>query len=190
MTRLTQTPSQTVGPFFSIGLTREPQHVLVSDTVRGERIAVEGTVLDGAGAPVEDALIEIWQADAEGRYRQSTEPPADAGDRFTGFGRAATDLRGKFLFETIKPGPVRASDGSWQAPHLSVIVFARGMLVHAFTRMYFADDSRTVEDPLLSTLEPPRRQTLIASRHERDGRIVYQWEIRLQGERETVFFDA
>ena len=190
MTRLTQTPSQTVGPFFSLGLVRECQHVLATGAVNGERISVEGTVLDGAGAPVDDALIEIWQADAEGRYRHSAEPPADAGDGFTGFGRAATDLHGRFLFETIKPGPVRAVDGGWQAPHLSVIVFARGMLVHAFTRMYFADDSRTAEDPLLSTIEPARRQTLIASRFERDGRIVYQWEIRLQGERETVFFDA
>lgn len=190
MTRLTQTPSQTVGPFFGLGLVRECQHVLVTGAVKGERISVEGTVLDGAGTPVDDALIEIWQADADGRYRKSAEAPADEAERFTGFGRAATDHRGAFLFETIKPGPVPARDGGWQAPHLNVAVFARGLLVHAFTRMYFADDSRTAEDPLLSTIEAARRQTLLASRLERDGRIVYRWEIRLQGERETVFLDA
>jgi protocatechuate 3,4-dioxygenase alpha subunit len=191
MTRLTQTPSQTVGPFFSIGLSREPQHVLVAGTVNGERISVEGRLLDGAGAPIEDAVIEIWQADANGRYRHPADPSADACDPgFVGFGRAATDLRGLFLFETIKPGPVRAGSGEWQAPHLNVIVFARGMLLHAFTRMYFTDDSRTGQDPLLATIDPARRQTLIASRLEREGRIVYQWEVHLQGERETVFFDA
>lgn len=190
MTRLTQTPSQTVGPFFSIGLGREPQHVLVTDAVKGERISIEGRVLDGTGAPVDDALIEIWQADADGRYPHPADQAVESGARFAGFGRAATNPHGMFLFETIKPGPVLVGDGGVQALHLNVIVFARGMLLHAFTRMYFSDDSRTALDPVLSTVDPSRRQTLIARRLERDQRIVYQWDIHLQGERETVFFDA
>jgi protocatechuate 3,4-dioxygenase alpha subunit len=190
---LKQTPSQTVGPFFSLGLIRDtrpvtaqaaphrPQHVLVDDGVDGERISVEGLVFDGAGAPIDDALIELWQADAMGRY---------GGLGFMGFGRAATTADGTYTFETIKPGSAQAPDGGTQAPHLNVTVFARGMLLHAFTRMYFSDDDPAARDPLLSRVDPARRQTLIGQRSERDGRIVYRWDIHLQGDRETVFFDA
>jgi protocatechuate 3,4-dioxygenase alpha subunit len=155
--RLVQTPSQTVGPFFSIGMSRAPQNLMAA-TAAGERIRIEGTVFDGAGAPVPDALLEVWH-------------PA------IGFGRAATDADGLYFFEAV------------HAPHLDVIVFARGMLIHAFTRMYFSDNPRNASDAVLKRVEASRRPTLIAQRTERDGAAVYRWDVRLQGDGETVFFD-
>lgn len=185
-----QTPSQTVGPFFSLGLMREPQNVLVSEATQGERIRIEGRVLDGAGEPVPDALVEIWQANAHGRYRHPEdrqEKPLDPA--FGGFGRAATDARGFYWFETIKPGPVPGPDGTLQAPHIDAIVFARGMLTHAFTRIYFEDEAANARDPILAGVEPERRGTLIARASDSAGRKIYRFDIRLQGEGETVFFD-
>jgi protocatechuate 3,4-dioxygenase alpha subunit len=155
--RLLQTPSQTVGPFFSIGLCRAPQNVLAAAT-SDPRIRIEGAVVDGAGAPVPDALLEVWH-------------PA------VGFGRAGTDADGRYFFETAR------------APYLNVIVFARGMLVHAFTRIYFSDDARNAADTVLMSVDPARRPTLVAERTERDGHGVYRWDVRLQGDGETVFFD-
>jgi protocatechuate 3,4-dioxygenase alpha subunit len=186
-----QTPSQTVGPFFAIGLTRTPRHILASAATPGERIRVEGGVFDRDGTSVADALIEVWQADADGRYRHALDAGGDAADpAFTGFGRAETSADGTFFFETIKPGRVRGHDGAWQAPHLNVIVFARGMLLHAFTRMYFSDDPANTRDGLLSRIDPARRATLIARRAEGGGAAVYRWDVHLQGAQETVFFDA
>lgn len=191
MTTRLQTPSQTVGPFFSLGLIHEPQNVLAQEGVDGERIRIEGNVFDGSNAPIDDAMIEIWQADADGRYRHPLDPGGvSPGSIFVGFGRAATTPDGRYCFDTIKPGPVRAADGGWQAPHLNVVVFARGMLLHAFTRMYFSDEEGTAGDPLLLRIDPARRPTLVGAREDRDGRTVYRWDIRLQGERETVFLDA
>ena len=186
-----QTPSQTVGPFYSLGLTRSPRKVLVTEATHGERIRVEGQVFDGDGNVVNDALIEIWQANAYGRYNHpedKQEKPLDGS--FTGWGRCGTDKSGDYFFETIKPGPVPGSGQSIQAPHITVAVFARGMLVHAYTRVYFGDDPANDSDPVLSSIKnKARRRTLIAAREEKDGKATYRFDIRLQGENETVFFD-
>ena len=186
-----QTPSQTVGPFFSLGLTRKPLNVLVSESAEGNRIRIEGRIFDGEDNPVPDAMIEVWQANSYGRYNHpedKQEKPLDP--NFTGWGRCGTDQRGLYWFETIKPGPVPGSNGSVQAPHINLTLFARGMLVHAFTRIYFVDEPANASDPvLLSIKNKARRATLIAPMAEQDGKIVYRFDIHLQGESETVFFD-
>ena len=188
-----QTPSQTVGPFFGVGLTRasQPQSVMVDERTEGLRIRIEGTVFDGAGATIEDALVEVWQANAHGRYRHDLDRgPAPIDPHFFGFGRCPTDASGAFHFETVKPGAIHAGDGRRHAPHLNVTVFARGMLVHAFTRVYFDDDELGV-DPVLALVDRDRRATLIArKRPSSAGRALYRWDIHLQGDQETVFFDA
>ena len=191
-----QSPSQTVGPYFAQGLLREGDkvftNVLVSEKMEGERIRIEGCVTDGEEQPIEDALIEIWQANRHGRYHH----PLDEQDKpldpeFMGFGRTATDTSGNYWFETIKPGAVPGSNGTLQAPHINVIVFARGMLSHAFTRIYFADEAANQNDPVLVSIDDPaRRNTLIAGREEAEGKVVYRFDIHIQGENETAFFDA
>jgi protocatechuate 3,4-dioxygenase, alpha subunit len=186
-----QTPSQTVGPFYSLGLTERTTNLLASDTTQGEKIRIEGYVFDGDGKSVPDAMVEIWQANAYGRYNHpddKQEKPLDPS--FLGWGRSGTDKTGVFSFETVKPGPVPRSDGSAQAPHINVTVFARGMLVHAYTRIYFCDEPSNETDPVLSSIDDKgRRETLIAAREEKNGKPVYRFDIRLQGENETVFFD-
>jgi protocatechuate 3,4-dioxygenase, alpha subunit len=186
-----QTPSQTVGPFFSLGLTEKAMNVLWSDATQGEKIRIEGYVFDGDGQPVPDAMVEIWQANTYGRYSHpddKQEKPLDP--NFLGWGRCGTDKKGLFSFETVKPGAVPGPDESVQAPHINVTVFARGMLVHAFTRIYFADEPANETDPVLKSIkDKPRRRTLMAARDEKDGKPVYRFDIRLQGEKETVFFD-
>jgi protocatechuate 3,4-dioxygenase alpha subunit len=186
-----QTPSQTVGPFFSLGLTRQSANVLRSDSTQGEKIRVEGQVFDGDGQPVPDAMVEIWQANAYGRYNHpddKQEKPLDP--TFIGWGRSGTDKNGLFSFETIKPGSIPGPNESAQAPHINVTVFARGMLVHAYTRIYFGDEAANDSDPILSAIKnKQRRKTLIANREDRNGLAVYRFDIRLQGENETVFFD-
>lgn len=193
-----QSPSQTVGPFFAYGLVPEPygrkgiaSNALAGNGAEGERIAIEGRVLDGKGEPVNDALIEIWQANAHGRYRHARDTrddvPLDLS--FTGFGRAMTDDKGVFRFETVKPGRVPGRGNAWQAPHIGVTVLARGMPNHAYSRIYFSDEEKAnAEDPVLALVESARRGTLIARRAA--GAAVYRFDIRLQGEDETVFFDA
>ena len=197
---LKQSPSQTVGPFFAYGLTPESYgkpgiatNVLVNTVTEGERIRIEGRVLDGAGQPVNDAMIEIWQANTHGRYNHPddnrSEVPLDT--RFKGFGRTATDSGGKFWFETIKPGQVPSRGNALQAPHISIVFFSRGILVHAYTRLYFSDEAAANEiDPVLSSVAEARRGTLIAAREETPGGAVYNFDIHLQGDDETVFFDA
>jgi len=191
------TPSQTVGPFFAPALTpgkdypwRQPiGNDLITPDASGERIRIAGRVLDGDGAPVNDAMIEIWQADAAGRYAH----PADQqrpNAKFTGFGRAGTGAEGRFGFSTIKPGAVAGPGGQQQAPHIVVAVFARGLPRHAYTRIYFADDSSNANDPILALVPADRRATLIAKRDDKSGAPVYVFDIRLQGENETVFFDV
>ena len=148
-------------------------------------------MFDGDGQPVPDAMIEIWQANAYGRYNHQDdkqEKPLDPA--FMGWGRSGTDKTGLYWFETVKPGPVPGPDESVQAPHINVTVFARGMLVHAFTRIYFGDETVNETDPILSSIKNrARRKTLIANREDKNGKAVYRFDIRLQGENETVFFD-
>jgi protocatechuate 3,4-dioxygenase alpha subunit len=164
------TPSQTVGPYFAIGLPWEDGPDVVPDGCEGA-IWVRGTVYDGAGDPIPDALIETWQADSDGRY----DTPG-----FRGFGRCPTDADGGWAIRTVKPG---ASGG--QAPHIAVAVFARGLLKHLFTRIYFADEEdANAADPVLAGLDAPARATLVAAREE-DG---YRFDVRLQGPDETTFF--
>jgi len=186
------TASQTVGPFFAPALLRVDAmcNMLVQPETEGERIRIEGRVLDGDGVPVPDALVELWQANAHGRYRH----PADAGQApldpsFVGFGRAGTEHEGRYWFETIKPGPVRFDDERWQAPHLCITVFARGLLNHLVTRLYFEDEPANVSDPVLLCVPEQRRATLLAQRHEERTSVVYRFDIVLQGEGETAFFN-
>ena len=199
-----ETASQTAGPYLHIGMMpraaglsireREQWHVLAGPEAVGERIRLEGTIRDGTGALVRDAQIEIWQANAHGKY----DHPADRRDlpvdpAFRGFGRTVADFKtGLWWFETLKPGPVPGRHGGNMAPHISVALFARGINIHLNTRIYFADEPEANgKDPVLRLIEPEaRRETLLARREERDGRIVYRFDIRLQGEAETVFFDV
>jgi protocatechuate 3,4-dioxygenase, alpha subunit len=186
-----QTPSQTVGPFFGFALPREGHEVLVSDATAGERIVIEGRVFDGDGAPLNDALIEIWQANAAGRYDHPDdrqEKPLDPA--FHGFGRCPTDESGRFHFRTIRPGPVPGPGNTLQAPHINVTVLARGILKQLVTRIYFEGEPSNADDPILGLVgEPERRKTLIAKR-ENGKNGTYTFDIRLQGPGETVFFDV
>ncbi len=188
-----QTPSQTVGPYFAIGLARGYRNVLVADATEGERIRIEGLVTDGDGEPVSDALVEIWQANAHGRHDHpddTQDKPLDAA--FGGFGRAATDDDGAFWFETVRPGPVPGPGNALQAPHIGVAVFARGMLRHAYSRIYFTGEAANEVDPVLSAIDDAkRRDTLIAANAGSGGAsgAVYRFDIVLQGADETVFFD-
>lgn len=205
--RLPETASQTGGPYVHIGLAPKQAgfdifehnfgHELATAETRGERIAIEGRVFDGSGTLVRDVLVEIWQANADGKYAH----PGDRRDlpldpAFRGWGRAGADFEtGVFRFDTIKPGRVPGPGGVAQAPHVCLVLFARGINVGLHTRLYFGDEedaNRT--DPILTGIEwQVRRQTLIAPRADRDGVAVYSLDIRLQdtpdGGRETVFFD-
>lgn len=180
------TPSQTVGPYFSIGLPWPDGPFAVSDDTPGA-IRITGTVYDGSAQPVPDSLIETWQADPEGRFADlhGHGSPSDL-QGFRGFGRyGQEDGDGVYEIVTVKPGPVPGLDGSTQAPHIDVSVFARGMLNRCVTRIYFADeDEANAADPVLSRVPQERRHTLIAEPSEGG----YRFDIRLQGEGETVFF--
>jgi protocatechuate 3,4-dioxygenase alpha subunit len=184
MTHLGTTPSQTVGPFFAIGLPW-PDGPFVVEEGTPDAIWIEGVVLDGAGDPVPDALVETWQADPDGRFNHPDDPRGAAGD-FRGFGRSAADDDGRWGVLTLKPGPVPGPDGTTQAPHIDVSIFARGLLNRVVTRIYFADEEQlNAEDPLLNTLDDDaQRATLLAQPAEGGYRI----DFRLQGEGETVFF--
>jgi protocatechuate 3,4-dioxygenase alpha subunit len=188
--KLIPTPSQTVGPFFHLGLARPEWDDLTRNNPVGERITIEGQVLDGDGLPVPDAMIELWQANAAGRYNhpddQQTDKPLDP--NFRGYGRVATDADGRFRITTIKPGPVPGRGNTLQAPHINLAVFARGLLKHLYTRLYFAEDAANANDPLLTSIEDETaRRTLFATRMAGDA--AYQFDIVLQGENETVFLD-
>ncbi len=184
------TPSQTVGPYFTMALAREGENQVAGCPDDERAIRVEGYVLDGGGARIEDALVELWQADAKGRYAQPTPPGQRSG--FRGVGRSATDFRtGLWHFDTIVPGRVPASSGALQAPHLSLIVQGRGMLKPVFTRMYFPEHATEHgHDDALSRVPVHRRHTLIASRVREVMRPTYRFDITMQGENETVFFDV
>jgi len=189
------TPSQTVGPYFAFGLTPTDYdwnlaigNDLVTADASGERIRIVGRVLDGDGAPVVDSMLEIWQADAGGRYAHPADERAPPNAAFKGFGRVGTDREGRFSFETIKPGAVPGPGGKPQAPHIAVVVFSRGMLTHVFTRIYFADEPANASDPILAAVPADRRPTLIARREDHGGQPTYLFDVRLQGDGETVFF--
>jgi len=192
-----QTPSQTVGPYFAYGLTAEQygydltsvaDGAVRDENTAGEHIRIEGRVLDGNGEVVGDAMIEIWQADAQGRYAHPGDPHGSNAD-FKGFGRqgTGTDPQNRFIFDTVRPG----STGGENAPHISVIVFARGLPSHAYTRIYFTDEAAAnATDPILAQVPEDRRHTLLATRADRAGDPVFLFDIHLQGDAETVFFDV
>jgi protocatechuate 3,4-dioxygenase alpha subunit len=179
--------SQTVGPYLHIGLTWLNTARIAGPGVKGERIAIQGRLLDGDGVGVEDGLIEIWQANAAGKYAHPEDPQRKPlTRRFRGFGRIPTDAEGNYRFTTIKPGRVPGPRGKLQAPHLSVTVFMRGLLKQVSTRIYFPDDPANAGDPILNLVPAERRGTLIARPM---AKSVLEWNIVLQGEDETVFFD-
>ena len=201
---LQETPSQTAGPYVHIGLIPHQAGIdifentltnaLAGTATKGERIRIEGRVLDGLGAPCRDVLLEIWQANAAGRYHHPRDRQDKALDpSFRGFGRTGTDFEtGLYTFETIKPGPVTGRHGHRpMAPHVNLWLVARGINIGLSTRIYFADETTlNADDPVLGMIEPAvRRETLLARRADRDGAVVYVFDVHLQGERETVFFD-
>ena len=191
---LRETPSQTAGPFVHIGTlpalaglkTDHPAdlNILARAGIIGQRIRIEGTIHDGAGALVKDAMLEIWQADSNGRYGSND---------FTGWGRAATDFAtGQYWFETVKPGVTPFHDGRKQAPHIWFTIFARGINIHLQTRMYFPDEqTANAADPVLQLIGQPSLIATLVANKQQDGPVaVYRFDIHLQGERETVFFDV
>ncbi len=200
---LHETPSQTGGPYVHIGLMPNQAGIevfehsfnnqLVKAETKGERIRLEGQVFDGLGLPLRDVLVEIWQADANGVYPSQADTQGKQADpNFLGWGRAAADFEtGMWSFDTIKPGIVPGRKGTQQAPHIALVIFARGINLGLHTRVYFDDEAgANANDPLLNGIEwAPRRETLIAKRQERDGQVVYRFDIRVQGENETVFLD-
>lgn len=184
---LRATTSQTIGPYLRIGLEWMVIEDIAPPGATGERIAIEGRIADGDGKPVNDAAVEIWQANSNGRYAS----PADTQDKaldaaFRGYGRSLTNEAGEFRFRTIKPGRVPGPHGKAQAPHLNVTIFMRGLLKQLLTRVYFPDDAANAEDPILALVAAERRGTLIASRR---APAVLEWNVVLQGRNETVFFD-
>jgi protocatechuate 3,4-dioxygenase, alpha subunit len=191
-----RTPSQTVGPYLHIGLTQGAYGAreiftaaLAERSVAGTRIRLEGRIFDGEGNIVPDAVVEIWQADSQGRYAHPADGRALSSNSFRGFGRCPTDKDGGFAFDTVKPGVVPGPGGTTQAPHINVGVFSRGLLKRLFTRIYFAGDPANAADPILALVPAERRDTLIAKADlAKPG--VYRLDIRLQGANETVFFDA
>ncbi|MBS0341025.1 MAG: protocatechuate 3,4-dioxygenase subunit alpha [Proteobacteria bacterium] len=191
-----QTPSQTVGPYFAYGLAAaqygydfdQPFDDRVAlEGARGERIRLVGRVIDGDGKPINDALVEICQPDGEGHYPASVEDARARG--FRGFGRmgTGTEAGNRFVFQTVKPG----ANAAGEAPFIGVIVTMRGLLLHTFTRIYFADEAKAnAKDPVLAQVPAERRDTLVAQRSEEGGQVTYTFDIHMQGDKETVFFDV
>ena len=199
------TPSQTVGPFFAYGLSPHNRcdwkpnanydwketigANLITPDAAGTKIHIEGCITDGDGKPINDAMIEIWQADAQGRYAHARGEKPRPNAKFTGFGRSATDKQGVYSFDTVKPGMVPGPGGKPQAPHIVVCIFSRGMLRQIYTRLYFSDEAGNSADPILQMVPEDRRGTLIAHKQSGTGAAVYRFDIRVQGDNETVFFD-
>lgn len=192
------TPAQTIGPFAAPVLTPNEagkvnydwrqlvgNNLVTADAV-GERIRIEGRMLDGDEAPVDGILFEIWQADGQGRYAHPRDPNRSNAS-FKGFGRVESDMQGRFVIETVKPGRVAGPNGTMQAPHLLVAIHMRGILSHLFTRIYFSGEASNADDPILALVPAERRDTLIAIRDPSEA--IYRIDFRIQGDRETVFFD-
>lgn len=186
---LRATASQTVGPYFHLGMTQLKRDNLAEPGVAGEKVIIRGSVLDGDGKGVSDALIEIWQADPQGHYAHPDDPQGKSATGFRGFGRMPTDADGKFAFTTLKPGRVPGPGESLQAPHIVVTVFSRGLLKHLITRIYFPGEPANGEDAVLKLVPAERRATLVA-KPVPGTQGTLEWNIVLQGEGETVFFDA
>ena len=188
-TKLIPTPGQTVGPFFALGLDRPEWADMTRDNPAGERIVIEGEVRDGDGAPVPDAVIELWQANAAGRYNSPSDNQTDKkiDPNFIGFGRASTDGQGRFKITTVKPGPVPGRGNALQAPHINVAFFARGLLKQLFTRIYFADEAGNASDPLLSGIDDGNVRNTLIARKSKSG--AYRFDFILQGKNETAFLD-
>ena len=198
---LKETPSQTAGPYVHIGLTpnfaeirgvyeADPGSTMLTPDTKGDRIIITGRVIDGSGAAVNDALLELWQADADGSYAAPMGPNSNSAPAFTGWGRQPTNAEGAFTFETIKPGPVPGPDGKPMAPHVNLWIVARGINIGLQTRLYFEDEAEAnaTDFVLNKIMDPRRRQTLIARKE--DGPVPrYVLDIHLQGDKETVFFD-
>ncbi|WP_373236615.1 protocatechuate 3,4-dioxygenase subunit alpha [Cohaesibacter celericrescens] len=198
---LRETASQTAGPYVHIGLApgaagfdiyeKELGWDIAGPNANGERIRVEGLVIDGIGSPVKDVMLEAWQANSAGVYAHP-EHAGEVEEGFRGWGRVITDFdTGEWGFDTIKPGAVMGRDGRMMAPHINLWIVARGINIGLNTRLYFSDEeTANASDPVINIVEwEKRRQTLIAKRQERDGQIVYRFDICLQGDNETVFFD-
>lgn len=179
--------NQTVGPYLHIGLTWLTTRKIAGSGVSGERVTIQGRLLDGDGKGVSDGMLEIWQANSHGKYAHPEDKQRKPLERgFRGFGRVPTDAKGGFRFSTIKPGRVPGPGDELQAPHLVVSVFMRGLLKHLATRLYFPDEPSNVEDSVLNLVPAQRRPTLVA---RRKAKGVLEWNIILQGKSETVFFD-
>lgn len=199
---LKETPSQTAGPYVHIGLTPnfcdikgvydvDPGASMLTPETAGERIVVSGRVLDGAGAPVTDAVVECWQADAQGSYAAPMGPNSNSAPAFSGWGRQPTNAEGIFSFETIKPGPVAGPDGKPMAPHVALWIVARGINIGLQTRLYFEDESEAnATDFVLKKIPDPRRRSTLIARREEGAVPRYVLDIHLQGDKETVFFDV
>ena len=197
---LKETPSQTAGPYVHIGLApgaagfetyeQEFGWDITGPNAKGERIRVEGLVIDGTGSPIKDVMLEVWQANADGNYAHPEGGPVEEG--FRGWGRVLTDFEtGEWAFETVKPGATKGREGALMAPHINLWIVARGINVGLNTRMYFDDEAdANAKDGVMSLVEwENRRGTLVATRSLRDDQIIYRFDIRVQGDGETVFFD-
>lgn len=198
---LKETPSQTAGPYVHIGLTpnfaeikgvydADPGSIMLTEDTRGERITIAGRIFDGSGALVNDALVELWQADADGSYVAPMGPNSNSAPAFTGWGRQPTNAEGVFTFETIKPGPVPGPDGKPMAPHVNLWIVARGINIGLQTRLYFDDEAEAnAKDFVLNKIMDPRRRATLIARKEPGDVPRYVLDIHLQGDKETVFFD-
>jgi protocatechuate 3,4-dioxygenase alpha subunit len=185
---LKATSSQTVGPFFRIGLGWLYTGNLAEEGISGQRFEISGKIFDADGTCVSDAILELWQADSQGNYAHPDTLAKSSDRQFQGFGRVSAEERGSFRFTTIKPGRVRGPDGKLQSPHIVVSIFMRGLLRRLVTRMYFPDDPANQEDLVLNLVEPSRRQTLMA-KPSPDNPSQLTWNVHMQGPDETVFFD-
>lgn len=184
------TPSQTVGPFLAIGLPWPDGPFVVPEGTPGA-ITITGQVFDGAGNPVSDALVETWQADTDGRFAHPDDPRGAAAPGFRGFGRCPTGPDGSYLIVTLKPGPLPSPGGGTEAPHLDVSVFARGLLNRVVTRIYFPDEAAAnAADPVLASIADPARAATLIARPGPDAAARLRFDIHLQGDQETVFFDV